>query len=279
MRNGLSSLFFLNLIATVLLVVLAEPIVRLLFQYGDHFTTDSTLRVSFALKCLAPGLVAFSTVNILARAFYALGDTKTPMQISVLCLVINFIAACLLIVPMREGGPGIANTFTSLINVGLLFFALKKKLKKLEMAAVRLALLQLCWMGLIAGIIAWMSWQIWEEHLGHATIPLRFGAVFVPATLAGLIYLALALVAENSRGAGNDRIRFRQIQAVQEIKANRCRLSWLRFVPPFLLSVFICVHLWLKMIFINPPPSRSSYSPQTARETSPPPPLLPPDSP
>ena len=42
-------------------------------------------------------------------------------------------------------------------------------------------------------MIALMSWHIWEEYLGHATIPLRFGAVFVPATLAGLIYLALAL--------------------------------------------------------------------------------------
>ena len=78
--------------------------------------------------CLAPGLVMFSTVNILARAFYALGDTRTPMQISILCLTINFIAACLLIVPLREGGPGIANTFTSLINVALLFIALRKKL-------------------------------------------------------------------------------------------------------------------------------------------------------
>ena len=39
-------------------------------------------RASLALMCLAPGLVAFSTVNILARAFYALGDTKTPMKIS-----------------------------------------------------------------------------------------------------------------------------------------------------------------------------------------------------
>jgi putative peptidoglycan lipid II flippase len=192
LRSGLSSLIFVNLIASVLLVVLAEPIVRLLFEYGK-FDAYSTARVSFALECLAPGLVAFSTVNILARAFYALGDTKTPMRISVLCLVINFIAACLMIVPLHEGGPGLANSFTSLINVGLLLFALKKKLAKLELAPVRWALLHLIWMGAIAGFVAWMGWRVWAEYLGHATIPLRLGEVFVPAIGSGLIYLGLAL--------------------------------------------------------------------------------------
>lgn len=193
LRSGLASLIFVNLIASILLVVLAEPIVRLLFEYGDKFNAVSTHRVSFALMCLAPGLVAFSTVNILARAFYALGDTKTPMKISVLVLVVNFIAACLLIVPLKEGGPGLANSFTSLINVGLLLYALKKKLAKLEMAAVRSALLHLIWMGAIAGVVAWLGWHVWAERLGHATVALRLGEVFVPAIGAGLIYLGLAL--------------------------------------------------------------------------------------
>ncbi len=85
LRHGMGTLFFLNLIAAILLVVLAEPIVRLIFQHGK-FTDASTARATFALMCLAPGLVAFSTVNILARAFYALGDTQTPMKISIACL-------------------------------------------------------------------------------------------------------------------------------------------------------------------------------------------------
>ncbi len=86
LRHGLGTLFFLNLIAAILLVVLAEPIVRLIFEHGK-FNDASTARAAFALMCLAPGLVAFSTVNILARAFYALGDTQTPMKVSIACLV------------------------------------------------------------------------------------------------------------------------------------------------------------------------------------------------
>ena len=194
LRHGLASLIFLNLIASILLVVLAEPIVRLLFEHGDKFTAVATARVSFALMCLAPGLVAFSTVNILARAFYALGDTKTPMKISLVCLAINFTAACILIKPLREGGPGIANTFTSLINVGLLLFVLRKKLGKLEMKPLRDTLRPLALATILAGVIAWCGWHFWERTFGHATIALKIGAVFVPAAIAGGVYWLIALL-------------------------------------------------------------------------------------
>jgi putative peptidoglycan lipid II flippase len=194
LRDGLASLMFLNLLASVLLVVLAEPIVRLLFEHGDKFTAASTLRVSFALQCLAPGLVAFSSANILARAFYALGDTKTPMKISIVCLLINFAAACLLMGPLKEGGPGIANTCTTVLNVSLLLFALRKKLGQLEMSALRQTLNTLVPAALAAGLIAWTGWRWWETALGHANVALKLGAVFVPAGIAGGIYWLIAML-------------------------------------------------------------------------------------
>ena len=193
LREGLSSLLFANLIAAVLLVALAEPIVRLLFEHGDKFTAASTQRAAFALVCLAPGLIAFSTVNVLARAFFALGDTKTPMKISIVCLMVNLILSAILIGPLRQGGLGIANTLTSACNVGLLLFALRKKLARLELDSLRKTLWPLAFTGIIAGLIAWFTWQIWENKLGHATIALKIGAVFVPAGIAGGIYLLIAL--------------------------------------------------------------------------------------
>ena len=192
LRQGLATLIFLNLIASVLLFTLAEPIVRLLFERGA-FTKVSTGHVAYALACLAPGLVAFSLSNILARAFYALGDTRTPMRISLLCLTLNFLIACLLMLPLREGGPGIANLMTSTISVGLLTFALRKKLGKLDMASLRQTLVPLAIGAAAAGVIAWLGWRLWETQLGHATLALRLGAVFVPATAAGGVYWLGAL--------------------------------------------------------------------------------------
>jgi putative peptidoglycan lipid II flippase len=192
LRHGLSTVIFLNLIAGVLLVTLAEPIVRLLFERGA-FTGGSTIRVAYALTCLAPGLVMFSTVNILARAFFALGDTRTPMKISIVCLTINFAVTCALLKPLREGGPGIVNTLTSCLNLGLLLFALRKKLGKLELESLRKNLPTMALMTIFAGLVAWESWRLWENSIGHQNLALKIGAVFVPAGIAGLAYWLAAL--------------------------------------------------------------------------------------
>jgi len=193
LRHGLGSLIFVNLIAAILLVLLAEPIIRLLFEHGDKFTAASTARATLALQCLAPGLVAFSSVNVLARAFFALGDTRTPMKISLVCLTLNLILAAALILPLRQGGLGLANTATSICNVGLLVWALRKKMGKLEMEPLRATFLPLAIAGVLAGIVTWFGWHFWEDKIGHATIALRTGAVFVPAGVAGGIYLMTAL--------------------------------------------------------------------------------------
>ncbi len=190
--SGLGTMLFANLIASVLLLALAEPIVRLLFQGGD-FGAQATRETTLALACLAPGLAAFSSVNILARAFYALGDTKMPMMISIACLVLNLVLSSLLVVQLRQGGLGIANTVTSGCNVLLLLFALRKKLGKLEMGALRKDLPWLVGIAALSGMVAWFGWRYWEDMLGHATIPLRIGAVFVPAIAAGVIYWGAAL--------------------------------------------------------------------------------------
>src|SRR6185436_6657698 len=111
LKQGVDWLLFVNLLASVLLFTMAEPIIRLLFEHG-RFTEASTSRAAEALRCLAPGLVAFSLVNIFARAFYALGDTKTPMQVSIFCLGVNALLALALLGPLRQAGLGLANTLS-----------------------------------------------------------------------------------------------------------------------------------------------------------------------
>ena len=193
LRSGVSTLLFFNVIAAILLIVLATPIVRLLFERG-LFTTESTDRAALALVCLAPGLVAFSTVNVLARAFYALGDTATPMKIGVACLALNLVLAIALVHPLRQGGLGIANTATSICNVSLLLFALRKKMGGLGMDSLRASLLPLTLAGALAGGAAFFGARFWENSLGHATLALKMGAVFMPAAAAGLIYWLAALL-------------------------------------------------------------------------------------
>jgi putative peptidoglycan lipid II flippase len=190
LRQGLSLLMFVNLLASVLLVALAEPIVRLLFERGK-FDVGSTSSVAGALFCLAPGLVAFSTVNILARAFYALGDTGTPMRISIVCLAINLVLAYVLLEPYHAAGLGLANTTTSLLNLSLLFYALRRKLARLELGELVRSLPALLGAAVLAGMIGWVTWNRWEHYLGHSNLGLKIGAVVLPVGAASLLYLGV----------------------------------------------------------------------------------------
>jgi putative peptidoglycan lipid II flippase len=192
LRQGLGYMLYLNLLASVLLVVLAEPMVRLLFE-GGKFDAASTQRTAGALFCLAPGLVAFSGVNLLARAFYALGDTKTPMRVSVFCLAINLFIALWLVGPFRQAGLGVANTLTSTLNAWLLIRALRRKLKHLDCSELVGKVVSLLGATVVAGALAWGLCWYWRRELGHHTLPLRLGEVFVPALSAGAIYWGLTL--------------------------------------------------------------------------------------
>lgn len=190
--QGLGYLVFINLLASVLLLTLAEPMMRLLFERG-RFTAASSAHAAAALAWLAPGLVAFSTVNILARAFYALGDLQTPMRISVFCLALNVMLSAVLIWPFKQAGLGAANTITSMINVGLLLYSLRRKLGRLDFVDLRRYLPGLLGAMLAAGAAAWGVRAAWAGQMGYEGLFARMGGVFLPILGATLVYFAITL--------------------------------------------------------------------------------------
>jgi putative peptidoglycan lipid II flippase len=198
LKQGLTHLAFANLAAAAMSLALAEPIVRLLFERGKFDAAD-TSRVALSLACLAPGLLMFSMNNILARAFYALNDIKTPMKVSVFCLVLNLVLAISLVRHFEaahvggEVGLGVANTLSATCNVVLLVYALRRKLKFLGLASLRSALIALLAAAVLAGAAAaGLSWA-WTHHLGHATLARKLGEVFVPMSAGGLVYWLVAV--------------------------------------------------------------------------------------
>jgi putative peptidoglycan lipid II flippase len=192
LSQGLSYLAFTNLAAAAIALSLSVPIVRLIFERG-RFDADATQRVALALACLAPGLLMFSMNNILARAFYALNDIKTPMKISIVCLVLNLGFAVWLVQPYREAGLSVANTLSATLNLGLLVYALRRKLARLGLSGVVNTLLVLVPTAILAGVVAAALAWLWEKRLGHATLMLKAGVVFVPGGIAALVYWLVAL--------------------------------------------------------------------------------------
>ena len=190
LQQGIGYVLTSNILAAALLVVLAEPIIRLLFERGS-FDLAATTRVTKALVFLAPGLIAYSTVNILARAFYALGDTTTPTRISICCLILNLVLTALFLGPLEQAGMGLANSMTAAMNAGLLLYALRRKLGRLDFQRLQGSVFALAGVGLAAGGTAWAVFRAWDSYFGHQSFGTKVGGVFVPATAAGIIYAVL----------------------------------------------------------------------------------------
>ncbi len=129
---SLRGVLLLSMPAAVGLMLIRKPIVALLYQRGE-FTAHSTELVAWALLWYAAGLVGHSVVEILARAFYALHDTRTPVFIGAIAMSLNialsflFIWLFSLIGWMPHGGLALANsTATALEMVGLIILIRRK---------------------------------------------------------------------------------------------------------------------------------------------------------
>ena len=195
LSQGLGYVSFSNLFAAAISLALAQPIVRLIFERGQ-FGPDATVRVALALQCLAPGLLMFSMNNILARGFYALNDIKTPMKVSIFCLGLNLAFSLWLVRPYREAGLAVANTLSASLNVLLLAYALRRKLSRLGLVSLTKTLLVLLPSAIAAGVVAWVLGTAWEKRLGHASLALKLGSVFIPTCVAGVLYWAAAWYAK-----------------------------------------------------------------------------------
>ena len=124
---SLRTAFFVSLPCVAATVALNVPIVRVLYQ-GGRFTPDSTTRTAAVFLCFTAGLWAFCAVQVLARAFYAQQDTRTPRRIAVMMVGANFVLNAILVWPMREAGLALASSICGVGNMTLLWVHLRRKI-------------------------------------------------------------------------------------------------------------------------------------------------------
>ena len=84
-------IFLLTMPAAAGLIVLGESMIAIVYQHGKFLASD-THHTALALSCYALGLVGAASLRLLTPAFYALGDSKTPMFVSLSSVAVNFIA-------------------------------------------------------------------------------------------------------------------------------------------------------------------------------------------
>ena len=119
--------------AAIGLIMLAEPLVATIF-YGGVFTDNDVAMTALALQAFSIGLVGFSFVKILAPAFFAREDTKTPVRIGLIALAVNFVLSVGLAWYLTSigyagshAGLALAISVAALLNAWLLFVRLRRE--------------------------------------------------------------------------------------------------------------------------------------------------------
>jgi putative peptidoglycan lipid II flippase len=193
---SLRLVLFVAVPAMVGLIILRVPIIHLLFQHGAFDYAD-TLMAARALFYFAIGLWAIAGVRILAPAFYAVQDTKTPVKMAVASLFANVGLSLILMGPMKHAGLALANSLASILYVSLLLIWLRKKIGEIDRARIMRSLLKIAVASAATGFVAywvvgmtsWMDSGNWGEKI------LFLGAAIV----AGMFtYILISYLLRNS---------------------------------------------------------------------------------
>ena len=123
---GLALCFILGAPATLALIMLAEPLLFTLFQYGAMQVSDVE-QASLSLKAYACGLLPFMAIKVLAPGYFARQDTRTPVRIAIIAMVANMALNLALIGPLAHVGLALATSLSSALNAGLLYWGLRKR--------------------------------------------------------------------------------------------------------------------------------------------------------
>ena len=193
-NRALEFAFFLTLPAAAALVLMAEPVILTLFERGA-FGPEEAKRTAQALTVYAVGVPAYVSVKVLSPNFFAREDTKTPVLVSLVAMIVNIVLNLMLMGPLRHVGIAVATTVSAWINAILLGLILRKRGHLKLDQRFKFRLLR------AAAAVLVMTAALWA--LFHAAAPLfAMGEVHRAAGLAMLVIGGMAVYFAAALGFG-----------------------------------------------------------------------------
>ena len=181
---ALRLMFLLTVPASIGLMVLAEPICRLIFEGGQANPLD-TQQTAGALFYYAFGLCGFSAVKIATDGFYTFNDTRTPAMVSLCTVGLNILLNYLFIYRFGFDHRSLAlsTSCTITLNFLALLFLLRGKAGGLGLSGIWSLLVKLAFASAVMGGVCWWGYTQIEGWLGVESLIARLIGVFVPIGL------------------------------------------------------------------------------------------------
>jgi len=207
--SSLKLVFFLTLPSIFFLSVAAKPIISVLYQHGVFKYAD-TVFTSQALLFYCLGLFAYASVRVVAPVFYAMGDTKTPVKVSVVSVVVNVALNLAFMKPLGFRGLALATSISAVVNMLALVTLLRHRIGPLDLADLARSFFRLLGCSAFMGAALYAAQLGWRVNLATAHLPGK------------ALYLAvLGLLAAGSYGLAAHVFKVKELRLVLGLLKSR----------------------------------------------------------
>jgi putative peptidoglycan lipid II flippase len=189
--SSLKLVFFLTLPSIFFLSVAAKPIISVLYQHGA-FKYPDTVFTSQALLFYCIGLFAYASVRVVAPIFYAMGDTKTPVKISVLAVVVNIGLNLAFMKPLGFRGLALATSLSAMVNMFILVTALRRRIGPLDLRDLGASFARLLGCSAFMGAALYAVQLGWRIDLSASRLPQKSLYLLVLFLIAAGAYALFA---------------------------------------------------------------------------------------
>lgn len=190
-RQGLLLSALTMLPLTAILVTLAFPVIRFIYQ---RYAFDQA-----ALEVVAPVLMAYGLGmffylgrDVLVRVFYALGDGETPFKISIANIILNGILDYVLMNLLETPGLVLSTIGVNITSMVVMLLVLNRRLNGLPLLHWGKIILTLIGGAILAGVGSFACSKLWEKWLGYDNLWLEVGQIVFPSAIALILFFVVA---------------------------------------------------------------------------------------
>ncbi len=202
--SSMNLVFLMTLPSACGLIVLGEPIIRLIYERGAFKEADVPM-TAWALAGYSIGLTGYAAIKILSPAFYALNDAKTPMIIAIVSIAVNFLGSYVLRewfshygvtpeTPYGYGHVGVASatSIVALVNFFALALIMRKRIKRLNGRNIIVSFSKIAVSSVLLSVVCYTSYHFLKGRYGFDTFTLKVIEAFVPIILGGITFAIAA---------------------------------------------------------------------------------------
>lgn len=206
LSSSLNLVFLLTLPSACGLIVLGEPIVRLIYERGK-FDAAATTMTAWALAGYSIGLTGYAAIKVLSPAFYALNDAKTPMIIALCSIAVNALASFLFReylsnygasaeYPYGFGhvGVALATSSVALVNFFALALLMRKRIDGIDGKDIIKSFVRIAAASAVMSLVCYLSYHFLHEKFGSRGFSTNLIEVFVPIILGGITFVLAAKI-------------------------------------------------------------------------------------